>query len=435
MKTFYLKTQTLFSSEKKNTMTIWRFMPIAFLFMAMSFKSSAQLCPIPPTITISISGCGVVNGTYTLSSVSCQQVFGFINYEYEYQLPNGDEIKLGGFNNYPVYLNQTYLTYFDASANSYAINDFSNRYCSNQPMVWPENFLSDFSPCFQTGSCTTATYSENSDEDGDGVDDADDLCPNTPSGDGVNTDGCSCSQVTVNDGDPCTLDACTNGIVTNTFQDADGDGVCDANDVCPGGDDNLDNDGDGTPDFCDDDDDNDGILDRCDTAPFVDNYTFNGIGSDFPTQWLCGNNNNKVLVCKVPPGNSGNAHTICVNSNAVQSHLNNGSYLGECTCTGGSNFIAPNNEFNTVTPTNLAELEVFPNPAIDIVKIHLHGFESAGEIIIFDLSGKLLFSQKTNVEDHELTINVGGQEFINGVYMIRMISEDLSLTKRLVIQR
>ena len=71
------------------------------------------------------------------------------------------------------------------------------------------------------------------DDDNDGVCNYYDLCINTPSGEGVNTDGCSCSQVTVDDGDVCTLDACLNGDVTNIFQDADNDLTCDANDGCP----------------------------------------------------------------------------------------------------------------------------------------------------------------------------------------------------------
>jgi|GEM_PF-998128 len=56
-----------------------------------------------------------------------------------------------------------------------------------------------------------------------------------------------------NDNNPCT----TNDVFNNqcfcigTFQDADNDGVCDINDVCPGHDDNLDFDGDGIPDGCD----------------------------------------------------------------------------------------------------------------------------------------------------------------------------------------
>ena len=71
------------------------------------------------------------------------------------------------------------------------------------------------------------------DDDDDGVCNTFDLCPGTPNGDGVNGDGCACSQLTVDDGDPCTLDECSNGIVTHTFQDADDDQTCDANDGCP----------------------------------------------------------------------------------------------------------------------------------------------------------------------------------------------------------
>ncbi len=53
-------------------------------------------------------------------------------------------------------------------------------------------------------------------------------------------------------------DACTTGDVYDancnclgTFADADNDGVCDANDICPNGDDSLDSDNDGIPDACD----------------------------------------------------------------------------------------------------------------------------------------------------------------------------------------
>jgi hypothetical protein len=71
--------------------------------------------------------------------------------------------------------------------------------------------------------------------------------------------------------------------------DADADGVCDVDDICPGGDDTIDSDLDGTPDYCDPcpngddtidndgdglcdaddpDDDNDGEADFSDCAPF-----------------------------------------------------------------------------------------------------------------------------------------------------------------------
>ena len=56
-----------------------------------------------------------------------------------------------------------------------------------------------------------------------------------------------------NDNDACTIndmyDANCNCI--GTFQDSDADGVCDVADICPDGDDNIDENGNGIPDFCD----------------------------------------------------------------------------------------------------------------------------------------------------------------------------------------
>ena len=43
-----------------------------------------------------------------------------------------------------------------------------------------------------------------------------------------------------------------------------------------------------------------------------------------------GNNNDKVTICHVPPGNPENAHTIRVSENAVQAHLDHGDTKGEC---------------------------------------------------------------------------------------------------------
>ncbi len=44
----------------------------------------------------------------------------------------------------------------------------------------------------------------------------------------------------------------------------------------------------------------------------------------------CGQNNTKVLVCHIPPGDSADAHTICISPNAVPAHLAHGDHLGTC---------------------------------------------------------------------------------------------------------
>ncbi len=101
------------------------------------------------------------------------------------------------------------------------------------------------------------------DTDSDGVCDAEDVCPG--SDDNVDSDG---------DGTPDGCDACPNSATGDT----DGDGVCDDVDTCPGSDDNVDSDGDGVADGCDvcpgaDDNvdtDGDGVADGCDACPGSD---------------------------------------------------------------------------------------------------------------------------------------------------------------------
>ncbi|MBK9760397.1 MAG: T9SS type A sorting domain-containing protein [Flavobacteriales bacterium] len=90
------------------------------------------------------------------------------------------------------------------------------------------------SACNDNNACTTGdVFDANclcagtfADADGDGTCDANDLCTGGPE------PGTVC-----NDNDPCTTgDVIQAGcICAGTFQDADADGTCDANDLCPGG--------------------------------------------------------------------------------------------------------------------------------------------------------------------------------------------------------
>ncbi len=158
------------------------------------------------------------------------------------------------------------------------------------------------------------------DDDGDGVDDVNDSDPLDPFVcSDTDNDGCEDCQSGMydpaNDGPDADgdgiCDASDNCINTaNSSQaDSDCDGVGDACDLCDGGDDSIDNDGDGLPD--------------CAYPPSFSNII---------TAWKCGNNNKKVSICHVPSGNPANAHTICVSKNAVSAHVGNhgGDYLGPC---------------------------------------------------------------------------------------------------------
>ncbi len=99
------------------------------------------------------------------------------------------------------------------------------------------------------------------DEDGDTVCDDNDICPGGDDLIDSDNDGTPdfCDDTNCIVGENCDdLDPCTTNDIfdidcncTGTFQDTDNDTVCDDNDICPGGDDLVDSDNDGTPDFCD----------------------------------------------------------------------------------------------------------------------------------------------------------------------------------------
>ncbi len=132
---------------------------------------------------------------------------------------------------------------------------------------------------------SSATGGPCTDSDSDGICDDDDLCPGGD--DTVDTDG---------DSIPDFCDACPN----DSENDSDGDGVCGDTDICQGGDDTVDTDGDSIPDFCDacpndseNDNDGDGVCGDIDICEGGDD-TQNADGDSLPD------------FCDVCPNDSGN---------------------------------------------------------------------------------------------------------------------------------
>ena len=142
---------------------------------------------------------------------------------------------------------------------------------------------------YDTGAATASTTQTNNtvslhgDADLDGVNDAMDQCPNTPSGASVDANGCAESQKDPdNDGITGINDNCPNTANSNQIDtdgdglgdvcdpDIDGDGIVNASDNCPTdyNPDQKNNDNDNQGDLCDLDDDNDGYNDLEDFFPF-----------------------------------------------------------------------------------------------------------------------------------------------------------------------
>ncbi|MBI5915910.1 MAG: thrombospondin type 3 repeat-containing protein [Bacteroidetes bacterium] len=243
------------------------------------------------------------------------------------------------------------------------------------------------------------------DTDGDGTADCNDGCPNDPNKIAPGQCGCGVAD-TDNDGDGIANcnDNCDN--TANPSQtDSDCDGVGDACDVCPGGDDSVDNNNDGLPD--------------CKYPP-----AFNQIIA----AWKCGNNNSKVSVC-----HNGN-NTLCISYSAVQAHINHGDYIGPCgNASCGQNMIAPVGDAMAVA-TGI-ELELFPNPAGNEVNIHLHGMESAVMLTIQDQLGRVVWTERLEEGQVAAQVSLDDNRFGSGIYFVSAISNGENITRRFVIAK
>ncbi len=255
------------------------------------------------------------------------------------------------------------------------------------------------------------------DFDGDGIGDEDDNCPLVANTDQIDTDG--------------------DGIGNACDDDDDNDGCLDVVDDNPLVA-SVDTDGDGDANDCDMDDDDDGIDDVCDSEPLINNFIFTGV-NDLPASWTCptNGNNEKVMMCHIPSGNPANAHVICVSANAVQAHLDHGDMLGDCVSCGSSTYsVNPNGNSGAPNHYGDTELEIFPNPAQDMVDIHLHGTDLINaQIIIYDNLGRVVFQRNLEQDETTLELNLSDNIYKSGVYIVSMISEGQSIAKRLVITK
>lgn len=249
---------------------------------------------------------------------------------------------------------------------SAADTDCDNPNTCNSAGVCLPNNEPNATPCSADGvactsdACSAGVCTHSGDSDGDGVCDAADQCPGFDDGEDADGDGipngcdvCKGGSAldldgngTVNASDLAILlgawgpnpghaaDFNGSGVVNasdlalllggwgpvGSATDADGDGVQDACDVCPGGDDHLNTDGDAQPDFCDpcptdnpDDPDGDNVCTSADSCPNGNN-NIDGDGDAIPDACdACPNDNPNDLdgdgVCNsadiCPGGNDG----------------------------------------------------------------------------------------------------------------------------------
>ena len=142
----------------------------------------------------------------------------------------------------------------------------------------------------------------------------------------------------------------------------------------------------------------------------------------------CGEHMDKVLVCHVPPGNPGNSHTICIAYEAVQAHLDLGSYLGYC---------IDDKTINATETVENAGLKVFPNPMDKSCKTEVSlKSPTSVEIYITDIYGKRVadvFKGVLVAGQHDYSWN-NATETGKAIYLLTVITNTETKTIKLLVK-
>ncbi|MBR9916011.1 MAG: T9SS type A sorting domain-containing protein [Algicola sp.] len=212
--------------------------------------------------------------------------------------------------------------------------------------------------------------------------------------------------------DECNNASTCSAIVTLEGPDEDCDTVADQCDECPGGDDTIDNNGDGLPD--------------CAYFPGFDNLI---------DEWVCGNKEKKVVLCHRSKGSLDSPQTICVAESAVEAHLAHGDYLGPCDDANCDDVEA---KFES---SSLMQLTVLPNPVKDKATISIKlPPNSSAQVDIYNLVGQRVYGIQTGTIASGSTeiawdgTSANGKPLPSGIYYVILKSNGKIITEKIILK-
>jgi Secretion system C-terminal sorting domain len=111
-----------------------------------------------------------------------------------------------------------------------------------------------------------------------------------------------------------------------------------------------------------------------------------------------------------------------------------------CLMTGSAGLVAsPSNDLQlAINEREVAEVEVFPNPVSDqFVNFITVGFDQdmLGTIEIIDGFGRLVYSQNSLIQNDVINELEVPANWTNGMYFIRVVTNDKVVTRKFMIQR
>ena len=84
----------------------------------------------------------------------------------------------------------------------------------------------------------------------------------------------------------------------------------------------------------------------------------------------------------------------------------------------------------SVNEYNIIQLDVYPNPAIDIVNIKLNTLNEDADLEIYNMLGKVVMKKSYDFNAESLSIDVS--QFTTGVYILKVSNSESTSYKRFI---
>lgn len=146
----------------------------------------------------------------------------------------------------------------------------------------------------------------------------------------------------------------------------------------------------------------------------------------------CGNN--KVMVCHIPPGNSKKSNEICISKNDVASHLAHGDKLGSCDGWDDDKTVSRpvSEEVTTTNPSTGA----YPNPTKGKLELRLNNTSTGtAQVLIINANGVTVEKKTIQLTSKTQLINLDLSNKFNGVYVIKVLTNESEQTEKIIVQR
>lgn len=145
----------------------------------------------------------------------------------------------------------------------------------------------------------------------------------------------------------------------------------------------------------------------------------------------CGNNMNKVLICK-------NGNEICIAAAAVPAMLNNGHQLGACGTTSLMLMAADNNILSVVEEEELlpgTSLTVLPNPVVAQAIIQFATNNQPYQLDLYNMFGVKLTTLGSGTNTGKRTVYYNAASLAAGMYIVKLTVNGKVITQKLLVQR